>query len=544
MGRIAIKDVDGGAKRWARMSTNLKRFVEPFPLLPPMGTPIYEQFVDHLVDLLKASGFGDLDGRLFVRTDQSPIRPMAVQSARRPKVPDRMVSIVAELFFESCAMIPITSKPKIKRRSTWQYFDGMRNPFMKINTIANIIDELNAGKPLHEAFLIGYRYMGNTYKDGKPKERWSVDIDDRPVLLTRPLKDSPGGYPRSTCRTRAIYMGNALNTLGAILAYPLRMAYLKRFAHSLNSFEVEHRLPADGSLIGLDAKEFDKNTQLESIQLICSIMQKYMPKNFNSHNVVWDVHVLASNCQDSVKIYTHDSIDDLYHKQPNGWFGGLYSGTFSVSDIGKILGISAILNALVPNATKADVEAILKGEGTLHLFSAGDDNLLWCPTDARPEFISALNTIQAYDIEIEDEISYLGKTITGRGVSYPNITSFFVNRVRPESSGSEYMGVALAAIDDIFAKHPRFVDARHVLSTAMEDVLKISLDKYMALFNKTEGFDVKREPLNLANALFIENPDRIFYKLDPDLIDPRLVSEHFIDIDYAPIAKALGGVNW
>lgn len=263
------------------------------------------------------------------------------------------------------------------------------------------------------------------------------------------------------------------------------------------------------------------------------------------------------------KGYLFGDPNDMIHSRERISF--LLSGTFATSINGRlgIFGNHLVLldYLLGRNLTYEDALAYLSWDKDVFMLNGGDDHAVIGERDLIKAYFD--EQFQAdhslFRLDRQPRSIYLGNVYApladspvddrnmpaknARFTSYPNISSFIIKTFSPERGYDHRLRrgwrEGLKYKLQHYASCPAFGDVMRILDEVHEEIYGLSFSAYV---NGLSALSISD-----ADALFMDNPDAIYYKLDPSEVSPELLAAEFVSIPQSQILYDryhLGGEEW
>lgn len=384
-----------------------------------------------------------------------------------------------------------------------------------------------------------------------PKTRKVFDWTGKEVAATRHIK----GYD-DFFRVRARFVYGApghLNYGAQYFASALRNYMGKKFPfmfytgpHNLGNKVSKFRFA-----ISADVAAFDQSFDQQVSDTIIDNLQCYSESVKSLMRLMVAMPALIKN----------DYIDGSGYKVSQDLNGPLNtvssnpSGWAWVTEYAKIVGVTLMLCAL-DNVMKIDdsnIEDLLLGKLDIAFLNTGDDMVFLFQDDIKfnkfKESLSKGMLFHTFKLEFEEVVSYLGMSLarSSSGVLALNdIRNIVIKTHVPERSfdsiHKRFFAFGFRSKLDIYASHPRFNE----VFRKWNELVKKHLGKDILHILELDKLPPSNQvSVNLADRVFLDNPDSIYYKIPPEAVSRDVLHEVFAYVDadtFFSLSKHLIGV--
>lgn len=358
------------------------------------------------------------------------------------------------------------------------------------------------------------------------------------------------GY-RDFFRTRARFVYGApgsLNYGAQFFANALRKRMAERFEFMFYTgpHNFADKVKNFDAIISADVTAFDQNFDDHVTNIIINSIQCYDDSIKQLMHLMVRMPVLQKNDYIDGKGYKlSQSLSERLNpvsSNPSGWAW--------VTEFAKIVGVTLMVctaNKLF-RVDETNIVALLEGKLDIAFLNTGDDMVFLFRND---EILSAFRkrigkdlSFYKFKLEMEDIVNYLGMALRrdSSGTSaLLDIRNIVIKTHVPERGISSihkpFFAFGFRSKLDIYSSHPMFNEVfqpwnKMVKKHFGKDILSIiELDKVP----RNTG-----NALNVADKIFLDNPDSIHYKLDANDVTPDLLSEVFAYVDVANFKKLNG----
>lgn len=414
-----------------------------------------------------------------------------------------------------------------------------------------------------------------TYRDQIDKfgkERWGHDVTGKYVLANKVVTQAEcNGFGKfhnfqALRRRNAYAIPFLLNVLGQVLTAGCRVNALEEYGdtwHDHGDDDIKKILNSMKHFALYDADAFDTTFRwdeicimIDSIPIISDVFKEYIKK----------VHrlpiVVKSDSKDVAGAFLVNC--DTY--QP-----GLQSGTFDVSDLGKIRGASGWLYGLfatklvklnefdLDNDLEKQIVSIMKhenkffkmmnrGDDTVPLYESAADGKIWC------EFMENLPFMKW---SRDNGAKFTGRIIYRKDANAPVelyrdlitlLEKSFLNEHSMFSRHRSFAATGMLLRLDYCKEHPSYGRFMQVVEQCFYDHFKVewldAIEKSKSLEPSISDFDYNLSKYNQATREFIMDRATIHYKIKsineihPDILNSELFS---VDTELVKdLAKKIG----
>lgn len=225
---------------------------------------------------------------------------------------------------------------------------------------------------------------------------------------------------------------------------------------------------------------------------------------------------------------------------------GLPSGISPNPDIGKYLMTATylcLLDDVVGDLLEQGLDSVLRGRHPrVALLNSSDDAVLLCKTQADAQKLQARLVSEDpfyYRIEPEQGISFLGNVAYREGSRTrfaPNITTFvsnwFWNENSVYSKKREFAPIGWFARQKHYSAAPLFGQVWDILADRWRRIYHEDIDAREAAALSQMKFTLNYSTLSPTDIEVLLNPDKLYYKIDPDDVDPRLVESEVMSLPF------------
>lgn len=385
------------------------------------------------------------------------------------------------------------------------------------------------------------------------EEAWKDEYYDKTVVL-HGGRVVPGHFAE---RVRIVVAPNfVMNLLGQVADAQVRSGI---FAASPFTFhhrgleDLRNKVKDWRESVSIDGSQWDSLSPAELYDAIADSMARH----FDERYILFIKYMLriqmVMHCPDDTGQPLADPVFGSPYAIPRSLaemiFAQLPSGDFFTSSFGKIGGSIAILWNFVLAGLYMKIEdlrAIWRGVHPEAAFvNMTDDNHVGFKSleakEQKRKFIEALPRNPYAKWEVDANNSFGGQLIsTYGGATYvsPRINGLIENsfgRERPLSQKTpETIAIGMQARLQVYSEAAQYDD---VLSTTNE-----VMRKHLGVRYETVANSITVSPSAYADALFLEDPSVIHYKVDPEDVTPELMDTKFTSIDAATAARAMAWI--
>lgn len=330
-----------------------------------------------------------------------------------------------------------------------------------------------------------------------------------------------------------------------------RKHYLNRYEFTFKHRGAQHleqKVADFGFMLGGDVKQFDQSVSAWQLD--------FFVEQF-------------TNMTDNWRFFLRKFLSAPYY-QPFPWLGpitpgyqpgygdpfdlttftmnyGLPSGIAPNPDIGKYLMTATylcVLDDVVGDLLEVGLDSTLRGlHPKVGLLNSSDDAVLLFKEEKHAlkarELVSR-NETNYFRIEPEVGISFLGsvgyRDERGRIKFTPNITTFISNWFWAEngvySKKREFSPIGWFARQRHYAAAPMFSDVWEILAKTWREQYREDVDAREAAALSQLRFKLDYSTLSPEDIEVLLNPDKLYYKIDPADVDPRLVESEIASIPF------------
>lgn len=291
-------------------------------------------------------------------------------------------------------------------------------------------------------------------------------------------------------------------------------------------------------MVSADVTQFDQNFDDEVANVIIDNIQCYDDRVKNLMRLMVRMPVIKKSDYIGQKGWTTSSDIDAVGLEP---VTSNPSGWAWVTEFAKICGV-AIMATVANQFFKVDesnINDLLKGRLRLAFLNTGDDMVflfkdaeLYSSFKKRETFIAG-----KFKLDVENTVNYLGMSLR-KVNNVPeimlDIRNIIVKTHVPERSiGSvhkPYFAYGLRSKLDTYSKHPAFEE----LFYNWNAILKKHFGKGLMSLAPLDKVPSQSATYNVADAIFLENPDSIHYKLKRSDVSKDLLDSvySFIDLKF------------
>lgn len=525
-------------------------------------------FLSHLSESLRDKfPLSHIENGLFIgppiTTDFAELKTKA-GSIRPLPYPDHREAILTELprdlkdNLRSLMSVRYRSTNWINKNASVSNNSSSGAPFFrhsaadKIQHIRYVIDRFSRFKTLcenddHEALFkeMGLLFVSNAqvrrqndkWIEGSPKIRKYKDfvsshMDSDTSTYSRDdllysYKGSPTGL--ASCRTRVV------KAFAAPINYIMTGAIvnIRDGADHRYAFTYKHRGPDDilrkitrfGYFKGLDVSSFDSNVGYELAYEWCNNLPL---QEWVKHQILKLFRAPFYTSEN--RLANGNPLDISTFK----YWGGLPSGIFSTSMMGKDIMSAVILTGLsrlIGKLEEEKISNILDGNADIGFLNQGDDSVLMAKDkDFLDEWITSIQDVY-FDIELENGVAFLGNLVyrdlkTKELKVCNNLSSYFSGVYVPERSINTllrpYAIFGMKERREIYKLHPLFEEARNIERELFKYHFMVDQDfieeKHM---KKPTNFGV--QVLSSSDIEVLTNYNKLYYKFTESEINPAIV---------------------
>lgn len=344
-------------------------------------------------------------------------------------------------------------------------------------------------------------------------------------------------------RGRTIYStAFVVNYVCAALCASWRAVYLEEYAFTWKHREPEQileKMKKYSFFVGFDVKQFDQTVAHWMVERLCDEMENYLDEKavkmirllFKAPYIVPNPWVSGTHEDATLNpLFGADPFDEasFVHKL------GLPSGIAINPDVGKFMmsfDYLVMLDDYYHNVLEVGLDVILKGEHDQYaLLNMGDDCLVLVNDDGFQAWAEAYIEKPSYFAkEMESPISFLGnvpyRDDAGELHLAPNVVSYLVNWLVPEQGIDHKKRMNFWAIGERerrihYAKAPSYPLVFETFERRFRDEFGVTPTAMAA-----DAYAHQRKFMNLStmDALILQNPDYLHYKVDGNQISPEIL---------------------
>lgn len=335
-------------------------------------------------------------------------------------------------------------------------------------------------------------------------------------------------------RSRLAYAGPGwLNYPTQYIATGWRNYYSKRFAFTFKHINEKlfDKTNKFRFIIGLDVANFDWNISRQAMHTMIDNITFINDEFRTIMRTFMDMPMIIKNDylgQKGTKL-VNPLTDNFSYGNPSGWA--------FVSDAAKMMGCAIYFTILSRfyNITGNDMENILRGlHGRFGVLNMGDDMVAMfsLENDAKLFEAEMVKGVSPFSITREERITFLGVLFDKENKqTLPDLRNMIVKIHVPERGigGSQrpFFSFGFRVRLEYYSKHPLYREVYDVWNRA---VIKFYGKELMDLVPLNDMPLTNLKAFNLADMLFLENPDVIHYKVNVSDVDKDLYDVVFITV--------------
>lgn len=383
-----------------------------------------------------------------------------------------------------------------------------------------------------------------------PRLREVFDWTGKKVTTTRSIKDLSDFF---RTRSRFVYGATGHLNYGAqFFATSIRnfMAHKYDFMFYTGPHNFAEKTRDFDFMISADVTQFDQNFDQRVADTIIDNIYCYDDDVKNLMRTMVAMPVVQKNDyigQKGFKVSSDTASLNLpsVSSNPSGWAW--------VTEFAKIVGVTLMVCAVnrILKVTDDNLDDLLLGKLPIAFLNTGDDMVfLFRNSKFYADFKTVNKEMQFYrfKLEIESVVNYLGMSLRrdSSGTSpLLDIRNIVIKTHVPERSvGSvhkPFFAFGLRSKLDIYANHPAFHYVFGYWNNLFKKNFGLDLLQFVKLDKLPKG---NIEARNIADQVFMENPDSIHYKIKPGDISKDLLDQYYVFVDrshFANLEKHLRG---
>lgn len=342
-------------------------------------------------------------------------------------------------------------------------------------------------------------------------------------------------------RRRTVFgMSFVPNYVLAAFCASWRAVYLREYEFTWKHRTPEHilgKMKRYRELIGFDVKQFDQTVPTFMIREFCKELTSYADRRVAK--LIW-LMFRAPYIVPYPWIYgtSGEPFDPLFGDDPFSRSSfkmelGLPSGIAINPDFGKLVmtfQYLCVLDDYHKNVLEIGIDKILKGEHDQYgILNMGDDCVLLFNDSGFRDWYQASYVNNYFFLEEEKPISFLGnvpyRDAKGELCLAPNVISYLVNWLVPER------GIDHPSRQYFWAVGDRERRAHYAIAPRYTDVFGVFKDTFQFTYGVSpttlteEAYRDQKRYTNLSSwdALVLQNPDYLHYRVDPTDITPDIL---------------------
>lgn len=499
-----------------------------------------------------------------------PGNPMgsAWEGRRGAKIPDRFKEIltwVTQLYTAFFIPTPVRithisrSGMPVYSRSIDYKFDMIKKNISRFDDIIKDISKCVQSNGDLYHFARKYDIFPVTSATRRLQETLRVDYDGS--TITGKEKEVIDFYGNKVLQKRDIHGTNLLRvrarvawaiptSINALLGYYAMgvQEYAKRtykFTYSHDGDELSQKIRAHTHIVGIDVANFDANYSLELIDHVIESMDIFDDEIKSM--MKWIIHLPLYLQHDYVGKYGRKLVGDL-RRWSEEVFIGNPSGWAMVSNFNKIMGTAISLYAIdhIDRLSKDKIHKIMLGEDPEYVcLNAGDDNLLCMATAEKCASVKKVvnNMTEPFKLEIESVTKFVGRVFyreheNSTIISLPDVRNLVVKMMVPErdinAPSRKLFRLGYAEKLAVYSKCPSYQQIYRDMMELIQKHFDVNIEG--GIFTPTRDDFLllsKRSSrkYNIAEQEFMEDPEKIHYKLDPADIGEDLLSLFYLSIN-------------
>lgn len=398
------------------------------------------------------------------------------------------------------------------------------------------VDEWGSEVDFAPVYLEGRRFQHTdkiTRSDNSfiPRLRTVYDWKGNEVTVDRTIK----GYS-DFFRTRSRFVYGAtghLNYGAQFFSTALRNAMSERFPFMFYTgpHNFAEKVSSFRFALSADVTQFDQNFDELVIDTIISNMLCYDDSVKTLMRMMAFMPVVLKNDYIGEKGWrlsqpTNEKLELRTGSNPSGWAW--------VTEFAKICGV-ALMVSMYDTITPVSAEslpAILAGKSDIGFLNTGDDMVFLFKDEStylkmkkRKEF-----KFYSYKLDVEDYVNYLGMSLRRDDeristlLDIRNIpVKLFVPERRIGTVHKPFFAFGLRQKLDVYASHPLFERIYY----SVNDALKANFGSGLLDLVPLDKTPADARLTNIADSIFFENTDAIYYKIKPSDVNPTLLDTVF-----------------
>jgi hypothetical protein len=361
-----------------------------------------------------------------------------------------------------------------------------------------------------------------------PRLREVYDWTGKKVSVNREIK----GYS-DFFRTRARFVYGAtghLNYGAQFFSTALRNAMSERFKFMF--YTGPHNFASKVSdfkyALSADVTQFDQNFDHHVVNTIIDNIACYDDKVKTLMRLMAYMPVVQKNDYIGQKGWTvsadtSKSLEMKTGSNPSGWAW--------VTEFAKICGVTLMCCVYdkYRRVTADNIAALLEGKLDVGFLNTGDDMVFLFKNETTFHAVKQTKEFKFYrfKLDVEQSVNYLGMSLRKSGDSISTLLDIrnipiklFVPERRIGTVHKPFFAFGLRQKLDVYSSHPLYEKVFYALNDTLVKHFGEGLLKLVPLDKKPESSRLT----NIADAIFFENPDAIYYKIKPSDVNPSLLS--------------------
>lgn len=491
--------------------------------------------------------------------------PLGSVPVRDPKKPsdDRYLSTLS-WFSRKCAGF-VPKDVRIDLNSTTGYSQGVKaHANYKTHCFVNFdnkIDKLlllSDTKISNGEFFIKSLELGTEHANIEGRRTQPEKIDNINGVITPKLREVYDCFgklvkvDRTTpfdgfyaMRSRLVYGSSATFNYGlSYFGTGWRYYYFSKFPilFKHNMLTLGDKIGNRVNLISIDFANFDQNVDQSYTDALFDSATHFDPSLIRYIKRCLGLPMIVKNDYLGGK-----GIYIKHHDVPNGVnVYGNPSGLTFVSDIAKLVGASVALTMLSIcfDLDFDSLDRVITGEHPLYLILNGGDDNLFCFKNKSDQskfakFVQEKSKDSGFKIEIEKTPIFLGHDLIQSGSKIKAVQDVRNLAMKLQLSeqtigrGKPFYKLGFWLRQELLKDHPFYNEFYKLY----EDMIKRATGVgFQQIFN-VDKTPINTQFTNLADVYFLENPEYIYYRLDPDEVSKELLDNNFLSISIDKVKK-------
>lgn len=192
----------------------------------------------------------------------------------------------------------------------------------------------------------------------------------------------------------------------------------------------------------------------------------------------------------------------------------------------------------VAKVDSSNLRAILQGKTDIGFLNTGDDMVFLFKDEST--YIKLKNKKEfkfySYKLDVESYVNYLGMSLRRSGERISTLLDvrnipikLFVPERRIGTVHKPFFAFGLRQKLDVYASHPQFERVYYSMNDMLVQNFGVGLLELVPLDKKPQHASLT----NIADSIFFENSDAIYYKIKPSEVNPELLDSVFA---YVPLS--------